>query len=333
MTGYFRSVEIGTIHLKGNVFAAPMAGYTDRVTRGLALSEGAVMAYTEMISSEALVRNSDRTRLMMKRADGEAFLAVQLFGSSPETLGAAALLAAQYGADLLDLNAGCPVSKVTGKGAGAALGRETGKMALAVKEMMKAGLPVTVKIRSGWDEEEFNWIDSAHAAVEAGASAVCFHPRTRRQGYGGRADWTALKQMSQELPVPVIGSGDLDSPEAVLRMFEETGCRAVMIARGAIGNPWIYRQTRQLLTDGVHSTAATPEERLKEARDHLKTAAAEFGNEIAAKEMKKHLAGYVKGWPSATALRRELMRAADINTLLQLLSPRDRLRDSAPQDD
>ena len=320
MTGYFRSVDIGNLHLEGNVFAAPMSGYTDRVARGLALNEGAVLAYTEMISAEALIRNSGRTLSMMNRADGETFLAVQLFGSSPETLGRAAVLAAQSGADLLDLNAGCPVSKVTGKGAGAALGREVERLALAVEEMGKAGLPVTVKIRSGWDEGKINWSEAGHAVVDAGAAAIGFHPRTRRQGYGGRADWTALKNMSRELPVPIIGSGDLDSPLSVLRMFEETGCRAVMIARGAIGNPGIYGQTRKLLTTGIQETPPTPEEHLRVARFHLKSAAGEFGDEITAREIKKHLTGYIRGWPSAAELRRKLMLASDIPTLMALLN-------------
>ena len=319
MTGYFRSIEIGNLQLEGNVFAAPMAGYTDCITRSLALNEGAILAYTEMISAEALIKNSGRTLSMMKRADGEEILAVQLFGTSPQTLGRAAVLAAQNGADLLDLNAGCPVSKVTGKGAGAAMGREIGRLALAVEEMGKAGLPVTVKIRSGWDDGEINWGEAAHAAVEAGASAIGFHPRTRRQGYGGRADWTALKIMSRELPVPVIGSGDLDSPASVLRMFNETGCRAVMIARGAIGNPGIYSQTRKLLTNGIQETPQIPEERLKIARFHLKAAAEEFGDKRAAREIKKHLAGYIKGWPSAAELRRKLMIASDIPALMSLL--------------
>ncbi len=320
MTGYFKSVDIGTLHLEGNVFAAPMAGYSDSVTRALAINEGAVLAYTEMVSAEAVVRNNGRTLSMMKRADGEVILAVQLFGSTPETLGRAAVLAAQNGADLLDLNAGCPVSKVTGKGAGAALGRNIGRLALAVEEMRKAGPPVTVKIRSGWGDGEINWIEAAHAAVEAGAAAIGFHPRTCRQGYGGRADWTSLKIMSRELSVPVIGSGDLDTPSAVLRMFEETGCRAVMIARGAIGNPGIYRRTRKLLTSGIQETPPTPEEHLRFARFHLKAAAGEFGDEITAREIKKHLTGYIRGWPSAAELRRKLMRASDIPLLMSLLN-------------
>ncbi len=320
MTMYYKSVEIGSLHLKGNIFAAPMAGYTDSVTRSIALKEGASLAFTEMLSSEALIRNSKRTFSMMKRGEGEDNLAVQLFGSSPQSLGRAAVIAAEFGADLLDLNAGCPVSKVTRKSAGAALGRDIGKLSLAVKAIVESGLPVTVKIRSGWTEGEINWHEAAHAAVEAGASAVCFHPRTRRQGYGGKADWSALKKLVWELPVPVIGSGDLESPAAVLEMFEETGCQAVMIARGAVGNPWIFRQTLTLLRKGIQEADPTAEERLKTAVYHLKAAAEAKGEILAAREMKKHLASYIRGWPSAAGVRKELMRASDFNTLMMMLN-------------
>jgi tRNA-dihydrouridine synthase B len=319
MTAY-RSIDIGNLHLEGNVFAAPMAGYTDCVTRTLALQQGADMAYTEMISAEALLRGSTRTLSMLKPAKGEENLAVQLFGSSPATLGEAACLAAERGAALLDLNAGCPVKKVTAKGSGAALGRQPETLALAVEAMRTAGLPVTVKIRLGWDVDEINWNQAAHAAVEAGASAIGFHPRTRRQGYGGSADWTALRKLTRELKVPVIGSGDLDSPESVMKMLVETGCQCVMIARGAIGNPGIYRRTKQLLTDNFVDAPPGAGECLEAAKKHLILASQEFGENIAFREIKKHLAGYVKGWPSAAELRGELMRAEDIRKLLSLLS-------------
>jgi nifR3 family TIM-barrel protein len=315
----YHPVDIGTIHLEGNILAAPMAGYTDHITRSIALREGASLAYTEMISAEALVRESPRTLAMLKRASGEKILAVQLFGASVEVLGRAAVAAAERGAGLLDLNAGCPAGKVTRKGAGAALGRNPEKLGLAVKEMLKAGLPVSVKIRSGWDAENLNWKEEAFSAVEAGASAIGFHPRTRIQGYGGRANWKALRELSEIIPVPVIGSGDLDSPSAVQKMLMETGCRGVMIARGAVGNPEIFRLSRKLLTENEEGIPSDPEKRLENAGIHLKAAAEAFGEEAATRDMKKHLAGYVRGWKSAPALRNELLRAQDYNTLLKLL--------------
>lgn len=297
-----------------------MAGYSDRVSRGLALSHGADMAYTEMISAEALIRGSQRTLGMIKAAEGEKLLTVQLFGSSPESLGIAARIAADQGAVLLDLNAGCPVAKVTGKGAGASLSRNPENLAAAITAMRSAGIPVTVKLRLGWDQDEINWRSAALAAVEAGVSAIGFHPRTRKQGYGGDADWSAIKEMVREMPVPVIGSGDLNTPESVERMFEESSCAAVMIGRGAVGNPDIYRRTRRLLSGGAAQAPLNPEERLSAALVHLKKAGQEFGQETAAREIKKHLAGYVKEWPEAAALRAELMRAGSYSELMSLLN-------------
>ncbi|MCK5736369.1 MAG: tRNA-dihydrouridine synthase, partial [Spirochaetaceae bacterium] len=273
---YYHSVDIGNLHLDGNIFAAPMAGYSDLVTRSIALKNGASLAFTEMISAEALIRYSKRTISMMRRAEGERFLAVQLFGASVEVLGRAAGIAAEIGADLLDLNAGCPVTKVIRKGAGAALGRNSLKLGLALKAMLGTGLPVTVKIRSGWDDDEQNWREAAGAAVEAGVSAIGFHPRTCRQGYGGKANWEALREISGIVPVPVIGSGDLDSPSAVLRMLKETGCHGVMIARGAVGNPEIFRDSRNLLTESEPKQLISPEDRRRNASKHLRAAAEAF---------------------------------------------------------
>lgn len=297
-----------------------MAGYSDRVSRGLALSHGADMAYTEMISAEALIRGSQRTLGMIKAAEGEKLLAVQLFGSSPESLGIAARIAADQGAILLDLNAGCPVAKVTGKGAGASLSRNPENLAAAITAMRSAGIPVTVKIRLGWDQDEINWRSAALAAVEAGVSAIGFHPRTRKQGYGGDADWSAIKEIVRDMPVPVIGSGDLNTPESVERMFEESSCAAVMIARGGVGNPDIYRRTRRLLSGGAAQAPLNPEERLSAALVHMKKAGQEFGQETAAREIKKHLAGYVKEWPAAAVLRHELMKAGSYDELMSLLN-------------
>jgi len=296
-----------------------MAGYTDCITRSIALGEGASLAYTEMISAEALIRDSKRTMSMMRRATGEKILAVQLFGASPEVLGRAAVIAAENGADLLDLNAGCPVKKVVGKGAGAALGRDVRKLRLAIRAMVSVGLPVTVKLRSGWDTDELNWHEAAVSAVEEGVSAIGFHPRTRIQGYGGKADWKLLKEMVKEIPVPVIGSGDLDSPSAVLKMLEKTECCGVMIARGATGNPEIFSRTRHLLAYGFEPDPVTPENRLRNARNHLSAAACSFGEEAAVRDMKKHLAAYIRGWPSASILRNSLMKATDITVMLSLL--------------
>ncbi len=316
---YLQPIKIGSLHINGNIFSAPMSGYTDCVTRHIFCNNGAFLAYTEMISSEALVRNSSRTLSMLKRFDGEKILAVQLYGSKPEILGRAALIAAENGADLIDLNAGCPVRKVTQKGGGAALGRDVRKLGLAIRAMVKAGLPVTVKIRSGWDETEQNWREAVQAVVQEGASAIGFHPRTCRQGYGGKADWKALGELSAAAPVPVIGSGDLDSPSAVLKMLKKTSCSGVMIARGAIGYPEIFSRTCSLLNEGTPEIPPTPEDRLRSAKNHLLMAAETFGENTAARNMKKLLAAYVRGWPSASKLRNDLMKTTNLSAQLTLL--------------
>jgi tRNA-dihydrouridine synthase B len=212
MTALLRPLKIGSILVEGNLAAAPMAGYTDKVTRALAIENGAYLTYTEMISAEALFRKSSRTHAMMERAEGEKLLAVQLFGASPESLAAAAEIAAGDGADILDLNVGCPVPKVTKTGAGSALMRNLVLLGKCLKALKRSGLPVTAKIRLGWDDTEINWREAAHVAVEEGVSALGFHPRTRSQGYGGRSDRNALTEAVSTLDIPVIGSGDLHSP-------------------------------------------------------------------------------------------------------------------------
>jgi nifR3 family TIM-barrel protein len=329
----FQDLLIGSLKIAGNVFAAPMAGYTDRVTRALALKAGACLAYTEMISSEGLVRNDPRSLAMMRRAEGEQILAVQLFGSSSENLGRAACIAAESGADLLDLNAGCPVRKVTSRGGGAALAQNRNELVHCIMEMRKSGLPVTVKMRMGWDRDDSSWKDTALAAADAGASAIAFHPRTREQGYGGRADWDALGEMAVLVRVPVIGSGDLETPDSCLDMLRSTSCAAVMIARGAIGDPDIFHRTITLITENRCLPPPSVSLRIDGALNHLVQAMNEFGPEAASREMKKHLARYVRGWPGSAELRQALMRAPDCERLMILMkNPIVLSPDTFPQD-
>ncbi len=296
-----------------------MAGYTDAVTRCLALKNGADLAYTEMISSEALIRDSSRTIKMMHRAVGEEFLAVQLFGSDPEVLGKAALIAAEIGADLLDLNAGCPVAKVVSKGAGAALGRDSVRLGESVAAMKESGLPVSVKIRSGWNEAEITWRDSTESVLRNGVDAIGIHPRTRQQAYGGNSDWTVITELVSASDVPIIGTGDLMSPEDGRRMLIETGCAALMFARGAIGRPEIFGRTKELLATGKAPAEPDRSEKLAQALQHLKLAAGQSGEDVAAREMKKHLAGYIRGWESSAEMRRNVMRAADYDALVRII--------------
>ncbi len=319
MKSLYHPVNLDFLEIPGNIFAAPMAGYTDAAARQLYLEGGASAAFTEMVSAEALVRGSIRTRRMTDRAAGESILAVQLFGSDPEVLGRAAAQLKKTGADLVDLNAACPVPKVTKKGAGAALAGDTGRLFEAVKAMKECGLPVTVKIRAGWDNEKLNYIQASQAAVRAGAAAVSFHPRTRSQGYSGKADWDRIKELTALIPVPVIGSGDLYRAEDARDMLLFTGCAAVMFARGAVGKPDIFMQTVNLLEKGIIPSETEKEEQLKRALRHLELAESLFGERRAFLDTKKHLARYISGWETATVLRRDVMRSPDMQSLKELL--------------
>ncbi len=300
-----------------------MAGYSDRITRAMALQYGADLAYTEMISAEGLVRGNKRTFEMMNRAEGESILALQLYGSHPETLARAAEIAVEAGADLVDLNAGCPVPKVIRGGSGAALGRDAKALYRALKAMVDSvgrEIPVTVKIRSGWDNENLNWKEAVTAAEDAGAAAVGFHPRTRAMRYGGRADRSLIAEMAASTKLPVIGSGDITDADSAAATLCQTGCAAVMIARGAVGNPWIFSSAGQFLGKRIPSESPTPEERIAAASFHFNAAAAAFGEETAVREIKKHLSGYITGWTGASDLRKKLMISTSPEELRRLLS-------------
>jgi nifR3 family TIM-barrel protein len=297
----------------GNLFLAPVAGYTDRAFRSICAEQGADLCFTELVSAEALVRNPARYGLspgespdtgtvhpLLARGKSEKRYAIQLFGAEPETLGRACRLLAPLRPDAVDLNAGCPVSKVVKNGAGSALMKDPSRLGRILEAMAAAsaetlgGVPVTVKMRSGWDAASMNYAECARIAVEAGAAMVSLHPRTRSQIYGGKSDWSLIADLVTRLPVPVAGSGDLYSPEDAKRMFTETGCAALMFARGAMGNPFIFSAAKSLLTRGSW-TAPDPKERLKMGLAHLEALAEDLGEKTACLEMRKQFCAYTKG--------------------------------------
>ncbi|GHT78090.1 tRNA-dihydrouridine synthase [Spirochaetia bacterium] len=301
----YRPITIGSLSLPGNLFLAPVAGYTDRAFRSICAAMGADFSYTELASAEALVRGPQditrsKTGLLIRRGDNEKRYAIQLFGSEPEVMYRAALLLAPLKPDLVDINCGCPVPKVVKAGAGSALMRDPAKLGRIVAAVVRAsaeglgGVPVTVKIRSGWDAASINYREAAAAAVDAGAALVTLHPRTRAQGYGGTSDWSHIADLASVLTVPVAGSGDLFSPEAAERMLRETGCAAVMFARGAEGNPFIFPATRSLFTTGAY-TPPSSAERIDTAFQHLLLLTADIGEVAACREMRKQFCAYTKG--------------------------------------
>ncbi|MDR3311774.1 MAG: tRNA dihydrouridine synthase DusB, partial [Spirochaetaceae bacterium] len=293
----YRPVRISNLHISGNLFLAPVAGYSDRAFRTICRDCGADFSYTEMVSAEALVRGSGKTGDLMLRADNEDIYGVQLFGGEPEVMAQGAVLCAEKALpSVIDVNAGCPVSKIVKTGAGAALTKAPARLGDVVRAMTRAlsaaglgDLPVTVKIRAGWDAARLSWREAALAAVEAGARAVTLHGRTRAQGYGGGADWGilgALVEMLAARDVPVFGSGDVFTPEDAQRMLGETGCAAVFFARGALGNPCIFLHTRDLLTTGAYRQESG-EERLALGLRELELLAAQTGERHACLEMRK----------------------------------------------
>lgn len=325
----FHPVAIGSLKLPGNLFLAPVAGYSDRAFRSICVRCGAAFTYTEMVSSEALTRDSLKTGQLMLRAPNETNYAVQLFGGDTVRMGEAASIALERtGAECIDINAGCPVPKIVKTGAGSALTRDTDRLAQITRAVVdavaarasRAGtipVPVTVKIRSGWDADELSWERAARAAIDSGASAITLHPRTRAQGYEGQSNWAILAELSRlvhaEYPgVPVFGSGDLFKPEDAGRMLAETGCDGVMFARGAMGNPFIFTQAREYLTTGSYGDISGSE-RIAAGWAELAALIADTGERSACREMRKRFCAYTKGIEGGSALRSELVRAETAN--------------------
>lgn len=307
-------MQLGRLVLANPVLLGPMAGVSDRSFRRLAWEQGCALAWTEMISAQALLYENERTWDMAQAGPGEGPLVVQLFGAEPALLAAAARRVAELRPAAIDLNMGCPVAKVVKNGEGAALMRDPVRaQAIAAAVTAAVAIPVTVKIRAGWDKEHINAVEVAQAVVAAGAAAVTVHGRTRAQLYSGRADWGVIRAVKAAVPVPVIGNGDVFTPEDAARMLAETGCDAVMLARGTLGNPWLIGRTVSYLTRGVLPAPPGARERLAVARRHLGWVVAERGEKQGVREMRKHLAWYVKGLPGAAALRARIM-AADTRT-------------------
>ena len=236
-------MKIGNLELKNNLVLGPMAGYTDAAFRVLCREQGAALAYTEMISAKALYYKNRNTRPLLKLADGEGPTVLQLFGNDPELLAQEALKLEEMPYDIFDINMACPVPKVVNNGEGSALMLEPERVGAIVKAMVsKLKKPVSVKIRKGFDDEHINAMEIAKIAQDSGASMVAIHGRTRQQMYHGKADYDIIRKVKESLEIPVIGSGDVYTPEDAERMTQETGVDGVMIARGARGNPWIFRQ-------------------------------------------------------------------------------------------
>ncbi len=315
------SITIGGIKLENNVFLAPMAGITDMPFRVICKEQGCGLAYTEMISANGLHYGS-RESFELSRISGEEIpTVVQIFGSDPERMAEAARLLEDCGASMIDINMGCPTPKIVKNGDGCALMRDPDLAGRIVKAVsLSTNKPVTVKIRKGWDGQNVNAAEIAVIAAYNGASAITVHGRTRDQYYSGQADWEIIKQVRQAVSIPVIGNGDIFSPEDARRMMDETGCNAVMIGRGALGNPWIFAKTIAYLTEGRHVPDLSNEQKTEIVRRHFNLLLELRGEYRAVLEMRKHLAWYCKGLKHATKLKQMAFQsrsATDIENVLR----------------
>jgi len=305
---------------------APMAGVTDAAMRLLCHEQGSAWAVSEMLSAKGWVFSKGRNINaldLLARLPGEGIAGLQLFGREPEYMAHAAKELADRGFQFFDVNFGCPAPKITGNGEGSAMMREPEQVAKVVDALVKAtDRPVTVKIRSGWDETCINAVEIARICEDMGASAVAVHARTRMQQYSGKADWSVIRDVKQAVSVPVFGNGDVRSGEDALRMIKETGCDGVIIGRAAQGNPWIFREVAAAL-DGRKSAPPTPDERVEMALRHFDLEIQLYGERKALLEMRKHIAWYMFGMRGASKFRER------VNTMESVSAVQEALREFA----
>ncbi len=311
---------IGNVEIKGKTALAPMAGVADMAFRELCVNYGASYVVSEMVSSKGVSYDSYKSKELMNLSDKERPAGVQLFGSDPDTMAKASVIAMEYSPDIIDINMGCPAPKITSSGCGSALMKNPdlcGKIVEAVKKTVN--IPVTVKIRKGWDNNTVTAVEVAKICESAGADAITIHGRTRQQQYTpNTVDWDIIKAVKNSVKIPVIANGDITTPQIASDIIEYTNCDMIMIGRGALGNPWIFYQINSWLEYGRDSFVPTKSEKIKVMLNHAKKICDYKGENIGMREARKHIAWYLKGFRGAASLRNESSRLETFEQLIEL---------------
>ncbi|NLL71537.1 MAG: tRNA dihydrouridine synthase DusB [Epulopiscium sp.] len=313
-------MKIGSVEIKNPIALAPMAGVTDLPFRLLCKEMGCGLLYTEMISAKGLLYENEKTHFLLEIDPRERPIGVQLFGSDPNILAHMAQKVEEYPIDFIDLNMGCPAPKITKNKEGSALMLDPPLVEKIVSTITKQiRKPLTVKIRKGFDQEHINAVEIAKIVENSGASAITIHGRTRDQFYSGKADWDVIRQVKEAVSIPVIGNGDIQTPEDGEKMMEETGCDGIMIGRAAQGNPWIFERTLHYLQTGELLPMPTVEEKITTALIHAKNLIRFKGDYIGIREMRKHVTWYTKGLSHTAELRQSINHVHSYEELEKIL--------------